>query len=82
MSIIVNAKTHTDILFFSNLGKVYRLRGYQIPEFARTAKGIPVVNLLSLEKQETIKSIISVDEYQEGHYLFFVTEKVWSNGQN
>jgi DNA gyrase subunit A len=75
VSIIVNAKTHTDILFFSNLGKVYRLRGYQIPEFARTAKGIPVVNLLSLEKQETIKSIISVDEYMAGHYLFFVTEK-------
>ena len=50
VSIIVNARTHTDILFFSNLGKVYRLRGYQIPEFARTAKGIPVVNLLSLEK--------------------------------
>jgi len=75
VSIIVNARTHTDILFFSNLGKVYRLRGYQIPEFARTAKGIPVVNLLSLEKQETIKSIISVDEYKEGHYLFFVTEK-------
>ena len=75
VSIIVNARTHTDILFFSNLGKVYRLRGYQIPEFARTAKGIPVVNLLSLEKQETIKSIISVDEYTAGHYLFFVTEK-------
>ncbi|MEY3609787.1 MAG: hypothetical protein RLZZ264_308, partial [Bacillota bacterium] len=75
VSIIVNARTHTDILFFSNLGKVYRLRGYQIPEFARTAKGIPVVNLLSLEKQETIKSIISVDEYTQGHYLFFITEK-------
>ena len=81
VSIIVNAKTHTDILFFSNLGKVYRLRGYQIPEFARTAKGIPVVNLLSLEKQETIKSIISVDEYIAGHYLFFVTEKGLSNVQ-
>jgi DNA gyrase subunit A len=75
VSIIVNARTHTDILFFSNQGKVYRLRGYQIPEFARTAKGIPVVNLLNLEKQETIKSIISVDEYVAGHYLFFVTEK-------
>jgi DNA gyrase subunit A len=75
VSIIVNARTHTDILFFSNQGKVYRLRGYQIPEFARTAKGIPVVNLLNLEKQETIKSIISVDEYNESHYLFFVTEK-------
>jgi DNA gyrase/topoisomerase IV subunit A len=65
------------ILTLSNgsINKIPSVRSYQIPEFARTAKGIPVVNLLSLEKQETIKSIISVDEYTAGHYLFFVTEK-------
>jgi DNA gyrase subunit A len=75
VEILVNANTHTDILFFSNLGKVYRLRGYQIPEFGRNSKGIPAVNLLDLEKEETIKTIINVDEYLDGNQLFFVTEK-------
>jgi DNA gyrase subunit A len=75
VSILVNSRTHTDLLFFSNLGKVYRMRGYQVPEFARTAKGIPVVNLLNLEKSETIRSIISVDAYDDGHFLFFTTLK-------
>jgi DNA gyrase subunit A len=75
ISILVNSHTHTDVLFFSNLGKVYRMRGYQIPEYAKSAKGLPIVNLLKLEKEETIKSIISVKEYIEGSHLFFVTEK-------
>jgi DNA gyrase subunit A len=75
VSILVNSRTHTDLLFFSNLGKVYRMRGYQVPEFARTAKGIPVVNLLNLEKTETVRSIISVDAYDDGHFLFFTTLK-------
>ncbi len=74
VAILVNAHTHTDILFFSNLGKVYRLRGYQVPEFSRTAKGLPVVNLLNLEKEETIKAIITVNEYLEGNHLFFITQ--------
>jgi DNA gyrase subunit A len=75
ISILTNSHTHTDVLFFSNLGKVYRLRGYQVPEFSKNAKGLPIVNLLKLEKEESIKSIISVKEYSEGDYLFFVTEK-------
>lgn len=75
VSILLHSKTHTDLLFFSNLGKVYRIRGYQVPEFARTAKGLPVVNLLNLEKNESIRSIISVDEYKEGQHLFFTTLK-------
>jgi DNA gyrase subunit A len=75
VEIIVHASTHTDILFFSNLGRIYRLRGYQIPEMSKNAKGIPVVNLLPFEKEETIKSIIRVDEYLEGHQLLFVTER-------
>lgn len=73
--LLVTAKTHTDILFFSNLGRVYRKRGHEIPEFSRTGKGIPVLNLLNLEKGENIVSIISADEYEENQYLFFVTLK-------
>jgi DNA gyrase subunit A len=73
VNIILHAKTHTDLLFFSNLGKVYRIRGYQVPEYARTGKGLPIVNLLNLDKNEKIQSIISVDEYKENNYLLFTT---------
>ena len=75
VSILLYAKTHTDLLFFSNFGKVYRIRGYQVPEFARTAKGLPVVNLLNLDKEEKVMSIITVDEYLDSHFLFFATKK-------
>ena len=72
--ILLSSKTHTDILFFSNLGRVYRKRGHEIPEFGRTGKGLPVINLLNLDKDERIVALISADEY-ENHYLFFTTEK-------
>ena len=75
VSILLYAKTHTDLLFFTNFGKVYRIRGYQVPEFARTAKGLPVVNLLNLDKEEKVMAIITVDEYLDSHYLFFATKK-------
>ena len=75
VDILVHAKTHTDLMFFTSYGKVYRMRGYQVPVFSRAAKGLPVVNLLSLEKDEAVKAIISVDEYKEGDYLFFATEQ-------
>ncbi len=74
VSILLHTKTHTDLLFFTNLGKVYRIRGYQVPVYSRTGKGLPVVNLLSLDKDERVMSIISVDEYLEEHSLLFVTE--------
>ena len=67
---MMNASTHTDILFFSNTGKVYRKRAYEINEGGRTGKGIPVINLLNLEKDENIVSIISVDDYSTGSLLF------------
>ena len=73
VDVIVKASTHEDILFFSNLGKVYRLRGYQIPEFSRIGKGTPIQNLLQLEKNERILSIIPIQEYNENEYLFFAT---------
>ena len=69
---MVTSKTHTDILFFSSLGRVYRKRGHEINEASRQAKGIPVLNLLNLEEYETINSMISVDEYKN-RYLFFAT---------
>ena len=74
ISIITYTKTHTDLLFFSNLGKVYRIRGYKVPEYSRTSKGLPVQNLLELDENEKILSIINVDEYKEGNYLFFATK--------
>ncbi len=75
VSILIRAHTHTDILFFTNLGKVYRIRGYQVPEYSRTAKGLPIVNLLNLDKDEKVMTAVPIDEYLENHYLIFVTTK-------
>ena len=74
VAIMVHTRTHVDILFFSNLGRVYRLRGYMIPEGSRISKGLPIQNLLNLEKGEKIASIIPIEEYKEGDYLFFATK--------
>ena len=74
VAIMHKTKTHVDVLFFSNLGRVYKLRGYQIPEGSRISKGIPIQNLLPLEKGEKIMSIISVWNYEEGRFLFFATK--------
>lgn len=74
VEMMIYAKTHTDLLFFTDLGRVYRVRGYQVPEGQRGSKGIPVINLINIEKGENVKSIIAVDEYTEGHYLMFFTE--------
>ena len=67
-------KTHTDLLFFTNFGKIYRLRGHRIPEFSRVGKGIPVINLINIEKDEKVMSIIATDEYKENEYLMFFTK--------
>lgn len=75
--VLFAASSHDNILFFSSFGKVYRLKGYQIPETSRTAKGTNLVNLLSLETGETVSAMFRVPEeqYDEHHYLFFITEK-------
>ncbi len=73
VTILLHARTHTDLLFFTNFGKVYRMRGYQVPQYSRTAKGLPIINLLNLAKDEKVMSVISVDEYLDHHYLVFVT---------
>ena len=71
--LIVHTKTHTDILFFSTLGRVYRLRGYQIPDSGRVGKGVPAQNFLNLEKEEKVVAIVSCDDYPEDNYLFFTS---------
>ena len=66
--------THDTILFFTTKGKVYRAKGYEIPEFGRTAKGLPIVNLLNLEKEEKVTAMIRVDEFKDDAYLIFTTK--------
>ena len=74
ISNIICASTHSDMLFFTNTGKVFRERTHRIPEFNRAAKGIPLVNLIGIEKEDIITNIISIQGYEDG-YLVFVTEK-------
>ena len=71
---LVSTSTHDHLLFFTNKGRVYRLKGYEIPEYGRTAKGLPVVNLLKLDEGESIQTIINVEsERSDDAYLFFTT---------
>ena len=72
---IFTASTHDTILFFSNRGKLYRLKGYEIPEAGRTAKGTAIVNLLSLDAGEKVSAIITIPNFAEGKYLLFGTRK-------
>lgn len=73
---LVSTSTHDTMLFFTNQGRVYRLKGYEIPEYGRTAKGLPIVNLLKLDDGETIQTIINVksDDFHD-KYLFFTTRQ-------
>lgn len=73
VDIMVYTNTHTDLLFFTDKGKVYRKRGHNVPEFGRTSKGLPVVNLLNIEPDEKVKAIIEANDYSENAYFFFVT---------
>ncbi len=70
---IFTASTHDTILFFSNKGKLYKLRGYEIPEAGRTARGTAIVNLLSLDAGEKVSAIIPIQNFAEGKYLLFAT---------
>ncbi len=71
---LVNASTHDYILFFTDKGKVYRIKGYEIPEYSRQAKGLPIINLLQIEKGEKINSIISISNEHDNKYLMFATK--------
>ena len=71
---IFTASTHDTLLFFTNKGKVYRLRGYEIPEAGRTARGTAIVNLLSLDRGEKISAVITISNFAEGKYLLMATK--------
>ena len=71
---IFTASTHDTILFFSNKGKLYRLRGYEIPEAGRTAKGTAIVNLLRLDNGEKISAVIPITNFEDGKYLLMATK--------
>ena len=74
---LIGTSTHDTLLFFTNSGKVYKMKGYEIPEYGRTAKGIPVVNLLGVEAGESIQAVINVrgDASESEDYLFFTTRQ-------
>ena len=73
---LVSTSTHDNLLFFTNMGRVYRLKAYEIPEYGRTAKGLPIVNLLKLDEGETIQTIINTrKEDTENKYFFFTTRR-------
>ncbi|MEG0366795.1 MAG: DNA gyrase subunit A [Coprobacillus sp.] len=72
---MIMMSTHDYLLAFSNLGKVYRIKGYQVPEFSRQSKGLPVVNLLSLDEEEYIQTLVKVNDFSEDKYMFFATAK-------
>ena len=72
---MLNMTTHDYILFFSNKGKVYRIKGYEIPSFNRQSKGLPIVNLLPIEKEEKITSLLKISTEEENKYLIFATKK-------
>ena len=71
---LISTKTHDYVLFFSTKGRVYRMKGYEIPEYSRQSKGLPIINLLSLDKTENISSIINVSSEEELKYLVFITK--------
>ncbi len=75
VSHIIATKTHNYILFFTNFGRVYRIKGYEIPEFSRQSKGLPIINLLQLDKKENIRSIVEIDPSDDQlKYLMFATK--------
>ncbi|EDN9431458.1 DNA gyrase subunit A [Listeria monocytogenes] len=71
---LVATSTHDTLLFFTNTGKVYRSKGYEVPEYGRTAKGIPIINLLGIESQEQVNAVINLSKFTDDSYLFFTTK--------
>ena len=71
---LLYTSTHDTILFFTNKGKVYRARGFEIPEYGRTAKGLPIINLLGVEKDEQVTAMIPMASFEEDNYFIFTTK--------
>ena len=74
VELLITCKSHDYVMFFSNFGKVYRIKGYEIPEFSRQSKGVPIVNILSLEKDEKINTILTTSKDDDCKYLMFFTK--------
>lgn len=75
INLIITANTHDDILFFSDLGKVYRLKAYEISSFSKLARGTPIANLINISPEEKIKTLININAENNHQYLFFITKK-------
>ncbi len=71
---LISTTTHDYIMFFTNKGKVYRLKGYEIPQYSRQSKGLPIINLLPLEKTEHIKAMLKVEKEEKNNYIVFCTQ--------
>ncbi len=71
---LISMTTHDYIMFFTNKGKVYRLKGYEIPQYSRQSKGLPIINLLPLEKTEHIKAMLKVEKEEKNNYIVFCTQ--------
>ena len=72
---LISMTTHDYVMFFSNKGKVYRMKGYEIPQFSRQSKGLPIINLLPLEKDEEIKAMLKIEQEEECKNIVFCTQK-------
>lgn len=72
---MINLQSHDYILFFTNKGRVYRLKGYEIPEFSRQSKGLPIINLLSIDKDEKVNSVIKIEKDEKNEFLLFATKE-------
>ena len=72
---LLMTSSHHNLMFFTNTGRVYRMKGYEIPEAGRTSRGTAIINLLQLQPGEKITAVIPIREYQEGDYLFMATRK-------
>lgn len=76
VEMLTTMSTHDYLMLFTNLGKVYRIKGYKVPGSSRTSKGLPVVNLLNIDKEEKVKALVPVKRESESAYLLFVTKMV------
>ncbi len=72
---LINSSTHDFILFFTNKGRVYKMKGYKVPNYGRTSKGLPIVNLLNLDDGETLAAVAKISDFDSQDFLFFVTKK-------
>ncbi|GKV57680.1 DNA gyrase subunit A [Sporosarcina sp. NCCP-2222] len=70
---LLNTSTHDTILFFTSRGRVFKKKGYEVPEYSRTAKGLPIINLLDFDKNEKVTAMIPIEKFEEDKYLFFAT---------